>query len=554
MNSTTNPLKPKYSWFGNTEKTLRVGGKTLQYLITLITVAYLLGLLFVISNDKKALDENYLMYMFALITPMLFMFLVILSNARSSNVLVMMALCTVILILFFAYMYFPNFSNIMKTIYLSWFDFEKIPGFSEEASFMATLLVKVLIIGIIVVGMSLFYNLFLNQSYRQEGMIGFLIYFIFFIPCLFDDFLRFLFKEFQTTPNIVFVLFILEIIFLIAYFYIPANILKNSLAKGKILIEDPLFLGTEHRLANSEILLKKNDPDMDKMGKSSSMVESKVYNRNYAISLWLSYNPLQVHKDDARPIPLFRLNLTETGSKDVQEIFNKYDTANEVLDATELVNFNNDPSINLNINETMNFDEFKSNFSNLNESEIQEIFNKYDTADGVLDATEFNNFKKDPNIKMKSNIDSIEDNNTIDFNRFKASVGNIGGIPCLTYLHDDTFEVIVTNNFNKETDAFKYKTQINLLPQRWNNIVFNYHNSHMDLFVNGILERTFPLNEILPNYLNVSSFVFTAGSLNNDLHSALCNTRYFSEPLTKSQITQAYNMLKLQNPPVNNLL
>ena len=444
MNSTTNPLKPKYSWFGNTEKTTRVGGKALQYSITLITVAYLLGLLFVISNDKKALDENYLMYMFALITPMLFMFLVILSNARSSNVLVMMALCTVILILFFAYMYFPNFSNIMKTIYLSWFDFEKIPGFSEEASFMATLLVKVLIIGIIVVGLSLFYNLFLNQSYRQEGMSGFLIYFIFFIPCLFDDFLRFLFKEFQTTPNIVFVLFILEIIFLIAYFYIPANILKNSLAKGKILIEDPLFLGTEHRLANSEILLKKNDPDMDKMGKTSSMVESKVYNRNYAISLWLSYNPLQVHKDDARPIPLFRL---------------------------------------------------------------------------------------------------LKDN-SIDK----------GGIPCLTYLHDDTFEVIVSNNFNKETDTSKYKTQINLLPQRWNNIVFNYHNSHMDLFVNGILERTFPLNEILPNYANVSSFVFTAGSLNNDLHSALCNTRYFSEPLTKSQITQAYNMLKLQNPPVNNLL
>ena len=126
MNSTTNPSKPKYSWFGNTEKTLRVGGKTLQYLITLITVAYLLGLLFVISNDKKALDQNYLMYMFALITPMLFMFLVILSNARSSNVLIMMALCTVILILFFAYMYFPNFSNIMKTIYLSLFDFEKI--------------------------------------------------------------------------------------------------------------------------------------------------------------------------------------------------------------------------------------------------------------------------------------------------------------------------------------------------------------------------------------------------------------------------------------------
>jgi len=455
----SNNPKIKYNWFGDYRKKngtlqLPVGGKVLQYIVACVTVVYLFFLFYVISNDKDALDENYLTYMFATIVPLVFMFLVVMSNAKSSNVTVMGASCAVILILFFVFTYFPNVSNVAKGFYYSWFDFEKLPGYSDETSFIASLLLKVLLITIVVVGLSLFYNLFLNQSYRQEGLLGFVIYFVFFIPCLLTDLIKYIASELKTTPNIVFVLFILEIIFLLLYFYLPANILKNSLKNGKSLIEQPVFLGTERILGGSE-LLKKEDAEMEdllNMHVVTSIENSNkvMYNRNYAISLWLSYNPITMHKDNAKRISVFKYGVTNE---------------DETIDATEL-----------------------------------------------------------------------------------------RGAPMMAYMHNDEFEFVFTNNLPTADDPSTktFKETIHIPPQKWNNIVFNYHNSRVDLFINGHLERTIELSGGFPTY--EASMSFIAGSPNNTLHGALCNTRIFSEPLTQSQITQAYNLLKLQNPPVNNLL
>ena len=476
MNNTeSNNTITKYNWFGDFKKKngtllLPVGGKAIQYIVACVTVVYLFFLFYVISNDSDALDKNYLVYMFALIVPLAFMFLVIMSNAKSSNVIMMSAACTLILILFFAYTYIPSFSGVVHEIYRSWFDFERIPGFSDEASFIASLLIKILMIGIVVVGLSLFYNLFLNQAYRQEGALGFIIYFIFFIPCLFSDFIKYIFNEFKTTPNIVLVLFVLEIIFLILYFFLPGNILKNSLKNGKSIVKEPLFLGSETILAGSEILKKEDSELNDLMNtrvvKSVENANKIIYNRNYAISLWLSYNAINMHKDAAVPMSVFKYGITN------------------------------------------------------------------------------------------------EDDN--------VDINEIVGVPMIAYLHNDEFGFVFTNRFPepKQTldssnmfsvikDALyefdeKYTLVVRIPPQKWNNIVFNYHNSHVDLFINGSLERTIELAGAIPEYDACMSFI--AGSPNNKLHGALCNVNYFSEPLTKSQITQAYNLLKLQNPPVNNLL
>lgn len=464
MNQNTPSNKPdvKYNWFGdykhkNDKLLIPVGGKLLQYMIACVTVIYLFGLFYFISKDKDALDENYLFYMFALIVPLFFMFLVILSNSKSQNVIIMGIICSVILMLFFASTYFPELTSIIKGFYYSWFDFERIPGFTDEASFLASLIIKIIMIGIVVVGLSLFYNLFLNQSYRQEGVLGFFIYFVFFIPCLLSDFIKYITNEFKTAPNIVFILFVLEIVFILLYIYLPANILKNSLKNGKTIIDKPMFLGSEN-IVGGAVLLEKKDKEAQDLANTNIKVSvddytKVIYNRNYAISLWLSYNPINKHKDDAFPMPIFKYGAT-----------------------------NNEDSSSLNT-----------------------------------------------------------------------------GVPMISYLYNDEFSFVFTNNgptTSSKTDLYefndKYTQTIHIPPQRWNNIVFNYHNSRVDLFINGSLERTIELTGAIPNYDATMSFI--VGSPTNTLHGALCNTRIFSEPLTQSQITQAYNLLKLQNPPVNNLL
>jgi hypothetical protein len=150
------------------------------------------------------------------------------------------ALCTVILI-FFLTTIFPDVGSFFNTIYQSMFDYTTVTGLSDEESFLVTLIMKFIIIGIVIIGLSLFYNLFMNQAYRQEGLYGFMTYLIFYIPCLLNDLIAFVFKEFKTTPNTILVLFVLEIIFIIAYFMIPRTIMNKVASKGKVIQRDPLF-------------------------------------------------------------------------------------------------------------------------------------------------------------------------------------------------------------------------------------------------------------------------------------------------------------------------
>jgi len=438
-----------------------VAGKTFKYIAAGFFVVYLAVLFYVISTDKDALDKNYLLYMFALIVPMAFMAMVMVSNAKSTNVVWMAIFCLVIMLIFFLVTYVPDVSEFFNAVYKSLFDFYKIEGVSEESSFLIALIFRFLLFSIVVVTLSLVYNLFLNQSYRQTGVLGFILYFIFFIPCLFMDFLRFMFEDLKNTPTMVYVLLTLEVAFLLAYFLLPAQLNKHTYAKGKQILKQPWFLGGEYTtIAGSEVL-NKDDDEKDRLlnthvVKSIENTGVKWTNRNYAISLWLSYNPmnrdLASMEGDTRDIPLFR-----------------YGTSSE----------------------------------------------------------------------EKRNDDQQ------------------AGIPYIAYRYDDKFVFKFTNGKleSNMSDEEKHHLIVDMsLPaQKWNNIVFNYHNSKVDLFINGDLERTVSLNGVLPEYKSTDTFDI-GNSERIAMHAALCNITVFSEPLTKSQITQQYNLLYMQNPPVNNLL
>jgi hypothetical protein len=116
-----------------------------------------------------------------------------------------------------------------------------------------------------------------------------------------------------------------------------------------------------------------------------------------------------------------------------------------------------------------------------------------------------------------------------------------------------------TSDPNHRDKIIVYFTDSNLKPasyevsithQKWHNIVFNYTSTHVDLFVNGSLEKTYDFIDNQPNYL-VSDNI-TVGSTNG-LDGAICNVKYFTSIQTKSQIANGYNLLMNKNPPTNNL-
>ena len=140
--------------------------------------------------------------------------------------------------------------------------------------------------------------------------------------------------------------------------------------------------------------------------------------------------------------------------------------------------------------------------------------------------------------------DDMEETNIFNFNN---------GLPKLTLANSDKesskIYVYYSNTQTEQEEIF--------IPfQKWNNIVFNYYSTHVDLFVNGNLEKTFHLdNSNFPDYSNsnlpITNEVVVGG--NNEITGAICNVRYYKESLSQRKIANVYNLLKNKNPPTFNV-
>ena len=98
------------------------------------------------------------------------------------------------------------------------------------------------------------------------------------------------------------------------------------------------------------------------------------------------------------------------------------------------------------------------------------------------------------------------------------------------YKYDETQEVL-----------FSYQ---NILFQKWNNIIFNYRNGTVDVFINGVLVNSQP-GVILKNVYS-SVIVGQDGGLNG----GICNVKYYDNALTLEKIERLYNSSKNYNPPI----
>lgn len=95
--------------------------------------------------------------------------------------------------------------------------------------------------------------------------------------------------------------------------------------------------------------------------------------------------------------------------------------------------------------------------------------------------------------------------------------------------YDDTKEVL-----------FSYQ---NILFQKWNNIIFNYRNGTVDIFINGILVNSQP--GIILKDVYSSVIIGENGGLNG----GICNVKYYDNALTLEKIEKLYNSSKNNNPP-----
>lgn len=144
---------------------------------------------------------------------------------------------------------------------------------------------RILVLLMIVVGLAIGYKMFSERIKSLTGWKGFFANFLFYIPCMLSDGLEYLLQQYHITPNIVFILLIIELLLALGYFYIPI-ILQKSIKKTAIMLQNkPVYLDKELNVGNIEHFLFKP------LGEKIIYMENKdKYRRNYCINMWVFLN------------------------------------------------------------------------------------------------------------------------------------------------------------------------------------------------------------------------------------------------------------------------
>lgn len=424
----------------------------ISYLVFFLFITYFFIVFFISSKDESALDNNKnIMYLLSIIIPLVAFIYVIFTNIGERKHIFYLSCLTILLSLFLLRSAIPSFDKILNDIMLYFTAYSSIPAISDETSFLVSLSLKFLSIIIVVVFLSIIFNLFWDESFKQKRKLSVYIYAIFFIPCLVSDYFKYLFNEISTTPLVVFSLIIFEAILVLLYVYVPKLLSRVVLTNSKQIVQDPIELYTKKQFGQKDDFynVTKDLKEIRKTFKS----DEPTYLKNYSLSMWITLN---------------------------------------------LPTFSNDTEC---------------------------MILRLGSDGGTSDNPDYPRIGA-PYIGCKGSKLKVVFSNNV-FQKEKPASTDISSLSSVT-------------------------TEFEVPFQTWNFLVFNYHDNQVDLFINGKLAETKPLASFLPLYTN--SQVFCIGSNTNLLHGAVCDVRVQPDMLTQTQISQTYNLLKLKNPPVNNII
>lgn len=229
--------------------------------MTLIFVIVCVLILQIISNPESS-SYNIQKYFFFYTIPLAILFAMLLIREKDNLLLTLLKVFGFfVIVVGFIYIYSQSTSTT----------FEWLSGY-----------IKYTLLGIIIlVGLGVMYNIFIKYlSYlsKQNSWIGFLAQLVFYIPCMLYDFLIYCINDYSTTPYSVYIVLLLEFIFILFYLYLPS--ISNTIKHGKQLLSDVYFLNKGIRtIATSEDL------------RVATQNGVNTYRVNYALSMWVYTNP-----------------------------------------------------------------------------------------------------------------------------------------------------------------------------------------------------------------------------------------------------------------------
>ena len=164
---------------------------------------------------------------------------------------------------------------------------------------------------IAIVGLAIVFILFAEYFKNMDGMIGIFVNILFFIPCLFSDFIEYIKHELNITPSTIYILFLFEICLVLFYYYIP-KLFEYFISRNSIvLLKSPQYLDTSRIIADSSVF------QLDNM----KFLQNNTYKiNNHSFSFWIYMNKNEVMQwaDETKPYEYtllhYKTNEKSTGS------------------------------------------------------------------------------------------------------------------------------------------------------------------------------------------------------------------------------------------------
>jgi hypothetical protein len=116
-----------------------------------------------------------------------------------------------------------------------------------------------------------------DAAFKSKSFIDFFLNILFYLPCLFIDFLEYIKKEYKIAPKIAWIILGIEIVFIGLRYLLPwlMSIIINR--EGTNLLKDPIYTNMEHTLGAFEDF--------------SNTSKDNTFSYNYALSFWIWINP-----------------------------------------------------------------------------------------------------------------------------------------------------------------------------------------------------------------------------------------------------------------------
>ena len=192
------------------------------------------------------------------------------SKSKSTVMFVLLGFMMLFIFYYYAYKFFESLDLVNSGMYI--------------------VISQVLLIIAIIFGLSIFFNLFSEKIRRMPGLWGFVVNFIFYIPCIIGDFFVFVKEQLRLTPSVTYLLLYVETIVLAAYFILPF-LYANIIAKPQqVVMNKPRFLDRRETVIFGKDLPKTSSKNKNggEFGLEKNNDQESI--QNYTISFWIYLN------------------------------------------------------------------------------------------------------------------------------------------------------------------------------------------------------------------------------------------------------------------------